>query len=516
MTIWIRNLKIGQRLMLAFGAVLMGTMLVGALGVYHLLHAQERVELVVETNVHKLALSEEMARQIHIAARVLRSMVLLDETADIAQEAGHFADVRKAYDTAWQALKAMPASEQGQAIRARIEQAKVISRELNDQVVALARENRDDEARALLMGQSNRNLAAWQQALDDNIALQREQNTQEAAALRDDVRQAQNGVLVLCLSICAGSIGLAWLITRSVTQPLAQAAEVARRIESGHLDATIHDQGRDECGQLLGSMRDMQAALRTLVQQVRQNADSVATASAEIAGGTQDLSARTEEQASALQQAASSMEQLSTAVSQSASNAEQANDLARSAAQVATQGGERMKRVVDTMAAIQQSSQQISEITGVIDGIAFQTNILALNASVEAARAGEQGKGFAVVAGEVRTLAQRSADAARQIKALISQSVERIEDGASLVGETGQTIERMVDTTSQVTALIGEISVATREQSLGINQVRDAVGQMDQVTQQNAALVEQSSAAAESLRARSGELVSAVSRFSLA
>jgi methyl-accepting chemotaxis protein len=260
----------------------------------------------------------------------------------------------------------------------------------------------------------------------------------------------------------------------------------------------------------------MQASLAGVVSQVRGNAHSVATASAQIANGNQDLSGRTEQQASALQETAAAMDQLGTTVRQNADNAQQANALAQSASTVAIKGSDVVGQVVETMKGINESSRKIADIINVIDGIAFQTNILALNAAVEAARAGEQGRGFAVVAGEVRSLAQRSAEAAKEIKALIGTSVERVEQGSALVDHAGVTMQEIVDSIRRVSDIVGEISTASHEQSTGVSQVGDAVTKMDETTQQNAALVEQSAAAAEGLRSQADQLVQAVAVFKVA
>jgi len=308
---------------------------------------------------------------------------------------------------------------------------------------------------------------------------------------------------------------LAWRVTRSVTTPIAQAQQIARAISAGDLTQHIQVHGEDEAAELLQSLKAMQESLGRLVGQVRQSTDSISTASTEIATGNQDLSARTEQTASNLQQAASSMEQLTGTVKQSADSARQANQLASSAAEVAARGGSVVSQVVTTMNEINASSKKISDIIGVIDGIAFQTNILALNAAVEAARAGEQGRGFAVVASEVRSLAGRSADAAKEIKSLIGASVERVETGSRLVADAGKTMQEIVGSVQRVSDIIGEITAASSEQSDGIGQINTAVTQLDQMTQQNAALVEESAAAAESLRDQAQRLASVVSTFSL-
>jgi methyl-accepting chemotaxis protein len=338
---------------------------------------------------------------------------------------------------------------------------------------------------------------------------------QRAQEVRDNVKMAELTMLVLAIASLTVGIGAAFAITRSVITPINQAGGAARLIADNDLSHTLESDRKDELGQLLRVLGQMQSSLRNMVSQVRSSTDSISTASAEIATGNQDLSARTEQTASNLQQTASSMEQLTGAVKQSADSARQANQLAASAAEVAARGGVVVSRVVSTMDDINASSKKIADIIGVIDGIAFQTNILALNAAVEAARAGEQGRGFAVVAGEVRNLAQRSAQAAKEIKGLIGASVEKVESGSKLVADAGLTMQEIVGSVQRVTDIIGEITAASSEQSDGIGQVNQAVTQLDQMTQQNAALVEESAAAAESLKEQAVRLAQVVGTFRL-
>jgi methyl-accepting chemotaxis protein len=312
-----------------------------------------------------------------------------------------------------------------------------------------------------------------------------------ATASNADMRAALSRTLAILVILLGASLlagaAMAFVITRSVTRPLREAVAAASVIANNDLSHTLDSKRRDELGDLLRALGQMQGALRQMVTQVRASTDSISTASSEIATGNQDLSARTEQTASNLQQAASSMEQLTGTVKQSADSARQANQLASSAAAVAARGGDVVSRVVSTMNDINSSSKKIADIIGVIDGIAFQTNILALNAAVEAARAGEQGRGFAVVAGEVRNLAQRSAQAAKEIKGLIGASVEKVESGSKLVADAGQTMQEIVGSVQRVTDIIGEITAAASEQSSGIDQVNTSVTQLDQMTQQNAA-----------------------------
>lgn len=340
-----------------------------------------------------------------------------------------------------------------------------------------------------------------------------EEAEQAKSAVQDRFQFAMSWVLAgMVLSSLAAAV-LGWLITRAVTLPVEQAVRAARSISQGDLTQDIPVGGRDEMGKLLQELSDMRNNLERVVSHVRRNADGVSTSSEQIALGNTDLSSRTEEQASALQQTAASMEQMSSTVRNNADSAAQANQLAINASQVAVRGGEVVGQVVATMKGIDASSQKIADIIGVIDGIAFQTNILALNAAVEAARAGEQGRGFAVVAGEVRALAGRSADAAKEIKRLISESVERVGQGTTLVGQAGDTMQEVVAAIRHVSDLVAEISAASKEQSQGVGQVSDAIAQMDQTTQQNAALVEESAAAAEGLQRQAKDLVNAVASF---
>jgi len=339
----------------------------------------------------------------------------------------------------------------------------------------------------------------------------------KAANASANNRSRTTNLILALVGLLAASVAvfLSWLMQRKMSAELARAANVAKEVAAGNLNMDASTLRQDEIGDLMRALSAMQTSLVSVVTLVRQGSDGVATASAEIAQGNSDLSARTESQASALEQTAASMEELSSTVKQNADSAQQANQLALNASTVAVKGGEVVAQVVDTMKGINNASRKISDIISVIDGIAFQTNILALNAAVEAARAGEQGRGFAVVASEVRSLAGRSAEAAKEIKSLINASVERVEQGSALVDKAGSTMTEVVSSIRRVTDIMGEISAASNEQSLGVSQVGEAVSQMDQTTQQNAALVEQMAAAASSLRSQAKELVQTVAVFKL-
>ncbi len=346
------------------------------------------------------------------------------------------------------------------------------------------------------------------------IDSQSKKNAAEAVATAEAAnRSATVTLLVVLVVTTAVGAAIVWWIVKGITRPLDQAIDIAKNVAAGDLSVEVDVKTKDEVGELLAALKQMSGNLSDIVSRVRTGTQTIASASSEVATGSMDLSTRTEQQASSLEETASSMTELTSTVRQNNENATQARKLADEASNVAVRGGATVSEVVQTMGAINESSRKIVDIIGVIDGIAFQTNILALNAAVEAARAGEQGRGFAVVAGEVRNLAHRSAAAAKEIKELIGNSVERVEEGSRLVGEAGVTMEEVVNSVRRVTSIIGEIAIATGEQRDGIEQISDAITQMDTVTQQNAALVEEAAAAAEALQQQAASLEEAVSVF---
>ncbi|MBC3933843.1 methyl-accepting chemotaxis protein [Undibacterium rugosum] len=385
----------------------------------------------------------------------------------------------------------------------------------NAKLVDLSIQNDRDAALAVLRGSSS-TLNADILALADKMV---KLNVEGGQASYDDsariYQSSRNWILAAMAVSAAIGISLAYWIAKIVSTPLQHAVKLAKTVAAGDLTSRIESHSKDETGQLLDALKEMNASLCTVVSQVRAGTDTIAIASSEIATGNMDLSSRTESQAGSLEETASSMEELTSTVKHNHDNARQASQLAHSASEVAQRGGKVVSDVVSTMDSINTSSKQIVDIISVIDGIAFQTNILALNAAVEAARAGEQGRGFAVVASEVRSLAQRSADAARQIKSLITSSVEQVEQGNRLVSDAGKTMQEVVDSVRRVSDIISEITAASSEQSAGIEQVNTAVIHIDQMTQENAALVEQAAAAASSLQEQAANLSKVVSVFRL-
>jgi len=507
--------KIGTRLAVAFGLVVLLSVASAGLALKELASVEANLDDIVTDNNVKITLNHEMAESVHVVSRVMRTMVLLQEKDEVQAEEAKLVKARANYDHGWDALQKFVASEAGKANRAKIAAAAETARALNNKVIDLAHAGKDDEAIAMLLKEAGPATAKWQDTLDENIAFQEANTEKQHAQALTDYNQARSVLIGTNILSIALAVLFGWLVTRSITAPMNAAKDAAGRLADGDLTVQIHAEGKDETAQLLDALSNMKDNLQRIVGGVRQNAESVAIASAEISQGNNDLSARTEQQASALEETAASMEQLSSTVKQNADNAKQANQLAMGASTVAIKGGEVVGQVVTTMKGINHSSKKIADIISVIDGIAFQTNILALNAAVEAARAGEQGRGFAVVASEVRSLAGRSADAAKEIKTLINASVERVDLGTALVDQAGVTMSEVVSSIRRVTDIMGEISAASTEQSAGVAQVGEAVTQMDQATQQNAALVEQSAAAAESLKGQAQQLVQAVAVFKL-
>jgi len=513
------NLKIGQRLSLAFGILLALLGGMAALAAFQMSRLADNSTYYAVNLVPSYESQHAIALALGDSRRFEARHILADESAEMDRLEGLIGDRHK-LATAQLDLyeKSLTSDDQDRQLLAEARKAVAAYVTSWQTLQQLSRQTANDpaklkEATTYLAGPSAKAYEAAHSAVgrwwDYNVKLAQEQ----ATTATQTYANARMALLAMVVTAFALGIAAAIVITRSIVAPVRRAVELAGAVAEGDLSHRIEAAGRDEMADLMRSLGQMNDNLRRIVGQVRASSDSIATGSSEIATGNADLSQRTEEQASNLQQTAASMEQLSSTVKQNAETAQEANRMASSAAAAAARGGEMVGNVVHTMQEISSSSKRIAEIIGVIDGIAFQTNILALNAAVEAARAGEQGRGFAVVAGEVRNLASRSAEAAKEIKSLIGTSVEKVETGARQVDEAGESMTAIVAEVKRVSQLIGEITNATVEQSSGISQVGDAVGQLDQVTQQNAALVEESAAAAESLRVQAARLTELVGVF---
>ena len=511
----LRDVTIGTRLRIGFGGILAILVAMVLLTNYLNYNNSKRLEDGLTVASAKSLQASTMKSAMLETGIAMRNIGLQSDVSLMQKEEQKVKDQRALYEKALNDLKALGLSSEEQAVLAEISkldgQTDSAFKEALAQILAFNTEGaakilsgRIDPLNQQTLGQINK-LVNLQLASSNDVI-----GSSEGA-----VRSLM--YLLFGLGAVAVALGVvcAVVITRSITVPLAGAVVVAQRVASGELSSEVVVVGRDETSELLQALHDMNHSLATTVGEVRAGSELITTAAHEIAAGNADLSARTETQASSLEETASSMEELTSTVKQNADNARQANQLAVSASSVAEKGGNVVSQVVSTMGSIKESSSRIVDIIGVIDGIAFQTNILALNAAVEAARAGEQGRGFAVVASEVRNLAQRSAGAAREIKGLIGDSMTQVNAGTALVQQAGATMDDVVASVARVTDMMSEISTATQEQRVGINQVNEAIAQMDQVTQQNAALVEEAAAAAASMQEQAAQLAQVAAAFKL-
>ena len=513
----LRDTSIATRLTALTATLLILMVGIGLLGMQALSSTGQGLRTVYERNTVPLVHLGEALGEAHQS----RGLIVGGMGADSSEASEKYYAVVKSTNARvgqiWATYRDSLSPDDAQALATanRVDALWKASAAAGDKVIALAVGGDFEAATTLMRGDSAKAFETMREAVLALMKQQRESAKTAFEVSRSANATVQIGMLVTLVFGLVLGTGLAYVIVSSIKSPLRLSLAIAERVAEGDLSQHIEVQSKDELGQLLGALSKMQGGLRDLVGQVRTGTDTIATASSQIAAGNLELSSRTEEQASALEETAASMEQLSSTVKQNADNAKQANQLALGASTVAIKGGEVVAQVVTTMKGINDSSKKIADIISVIDGIAFQTNILALNAAVEAARAGEQGRGFAVVASEVRSLAGRSADAAKEIKSLITASVERVEQGTKLVDQAGATMTEVVSSIKRVTDIMGEISAASTEQSQGVAQVGEAITQMDQATQQNAALVEESAAAAESLKGQALQLVQAVSVFKL-
>ncbi|VTU25488.1 Ribose and galactose chemoreceptor protein [Variovorax sp. SRS16] len=521
---WFQQLRVSARLILSFLVVAAVGGAISALGIFHMGRINALTESLYDNELHALKAAQEAHIDLIDASRAQMSLLSASTRGDRNTGA-------KALKSALEGLEAQLAqarpllqdSDEGQALFKQYESLMPPFRKrMLDFVALISRQSLDSSQFDGQVTEDSDKLLKDSRVLEDVLRKMVVYSDQRAKASVDDVgetyRTSRLLMAALALAGIVGSVGLGVVVARLLARQLGgepgYAAAVVGRIAGGDLTDEVQARSAKD-GSLLHSIKQMQRQLTEVIGRIRVSTDTIATASGQIAVGNQDLSSRTEEQASSLQQTAASMEELTSTVKQNADNARQANQLAVSASEVAVKGGSVVSQVVDTMGSINASSRKIVDIIGVIDGIAFQTNILALNAAVEAARAGEQGRGFAVVASEVRNLAQRSAAAAKEIKTLIGDSVDKVEEGSKQVAEAGRTMEEIVDSVKRVTDIMGEITAASQEQTSGIEQINQAITQMDQVTQQNAALVEEAAAASASLQEQAGSLVEAVGVFSL-
>ncbi len=517
----LKSLSISSRLGLGFGCVLVLLVAVAAVGQLSVGKVHDQMQLITGVGASKAKLVNGMLESVSAIGIQSRSAAMLNDIdpKQAREQIDAVGKTLKEYSTEEAALAQLmvPATATPAEIQllSEIQALGAKTRPELETAIKAADDGDTVSATLALMTRVAPGETAWRNKLGELIALQNTLNAEATANAESTQRNARwvGGLLVL-LAIGLGGL-IAWRITTSITAPIGRAVVVAERIANGDLTSQVEVRIHDETGRLLEAIAAMQERLRTLVGEIGQTADSILVASSEVASGNLDLSQRTEQTSHNLQSAASSLLDLTGTVSQSADSARQANQLASTASDAATRGGEVVSQVVRTMDTISASSRKIADIISVIDGIAFQTNILALNAAVEAARAGEQGRGFAVVAGEVRSLAGRSANAAREIKALIGASVDQVQEGSTLVNHAGKTIAELVLSVRRVSDIMGEITAATQEQSQRIGHVNQSVGALDEMTQQNAALVEEGAAAADSLKEQAGRLTEMVGAFRL-
>ena len=518
------KMKVGTRLGLGFGLVLMLLVMITILGVGRLAQMQTRIEEITHVNNLKVKLATAMRDTVFERMIALRTAALVSGISEMQPEADRIKVETRRYAETEQKLRKIFASESStsageKALFNRIKAEETLAIPFIDSAISLVFANQADQMYGLLTKSLIPAQLKWMEALSALSDLEDKQSVQAGLDAEAAYLSARLWIISIgALAVLSGLI-IAFLLTRELVQQLGgepnYAREVAGRIAAGDLAAAI-DTLPDDQSSLLYAMKAMRDNLALLVGQVRADTDMIVTSTSEISSGNMDLSVRTEGQAGSLEETASSMKELTATVKQNAENAQQANLLATSASDVAHKGGAVVSQVVDTMSAIKASAGEIADIVGIVDGIAFQTNILALNAAVEAARAGEQGRGFAVVATEVRNLAQRSAAAAKEIKVLIGDSVKKIDIGTKLVDQAGNTMDEIVASVRRVTDIMSEITHASLEQAAGIEQVNRAIIQMDEITQQNAALVEQAAAAAASLQDRAAHVADTLSAFKLA
>jgi methyl-accepting chemotaxis protein len=510
---FLRKLRIGTRLALGFGAVLVVMVSVTVAGTWLGKMSRDDLAAVVGTASVKQGLAAEMKALALEQSSVMHNIGLRSEVKEMQDEADRAMSLGKMYQEARDRMSRMNLSSAEHEIIASLAKADTELDKPFQRTLALYTGFHTDEAAKVLVNEVDPQMQTTIFELTRLIELQKKANQDATHVAIVNGDRLAMAVYIIEAVVLLLAVLVAWITTRSITGPLRDAVAVARRVAAGDLTSRIEVSGADEAADLLTALREMNGGLGRMVAQIRTGAESIAVGAGEVAAGNQQLSSRTEEHASSLDETASTLEEFTTTVRQNAEHAKQASQLAGSASATAEKGGEVVDRVVTTMHEVTASSKRITDIIGVIDGISFQTNILALNAAVEAARAGEQGRGFAVVAAEVRSLAQRSAASAKEIRGLIENSVSRVEAGARLVDQAGRTMVELVSSVKKVAEIMTEIAGASREQSSGVDQINKAVTQMDAVVQMNAALVEEATAAATSMAGQATSLARAVAQF---
>ena len=509
------TLKIGQKLGAGFACLLALTGAILLTAMSHIAVFARSSETFVKVDYAKADAAATVNQLVRSNARRTMELFFADNAAEVDRIHAFIALNKKDISNSLAMLDQLVATAEGKVLLGKVKESRVAYVKSFEKVDHLLRDGHREAAVALLKAETLPTLDALQDSVVALTSRQRARVEETGLALATNVANAQAWMLSLGVGAMVAGAILAWWLSRSITRPLAQAVKIAETVAAGDLTSDIRVESRDETGQLLGALSRMNASLVKIVGEVRDSSESIATGSAEIAKGNFDLSHRTEEQASNLQQTAASMEELTATVRQNTQTSREVTRIAASASVAASEGGRVVEGVVATMNEISASSRRISDITSVIDAIAFQTNMLALNAAVESARAGEHGRGFAVVASEVGTLARRASDAAKEIKTLIAESAARVENGSRQADAAGKSMNDIVAQVERVNQLVSEISSASIEQSSGIDQVGEAVKQLDQITQQNAALVEESAAAAESLKQQAAQMAGTVSVFRL-
>ncbi len=511
-----RDYKIGTRLGAGFGVILFLMIVVSVGGTALSKSSRNDLAKVMSAAETKSLLAADMKAKVLEQSAVLRNIGLHSEIKAMQAEEDRARSIGKAFDALRASMALLAETPEEKVILADLEK---LDKEIEApvlQAIGLSTSFRNEEAAKILVGEMDPIVQKMLSALGKLIDLQKKSNENAVAeAIQSSDRQSM-AIIFVEVIVLLFAAALAWWMTRSITAPLRESVEISRRVASGDLGSRITISGRDEAAELLSALRNMNDNLGGMVSSIRAGSENIAIAAAQVASGNQQLESRTEDHASSLEETASTLEEFTATVRQNAENARMASELAATASATARRGGESVAKVVQTMQEVTTSSKRISEIVNVIDGISFQTNILALNAAVEAARAGEHGRGFAVVASEVRSLSQRSAASAKEIRGLIAESVERVEASAQLVEVAGRIMDDVVGSVEKVSEIMPEIASASHEQSTGIDQINKAIAQMDTVVQMNASIVQQTAAAAASMSNEAGNLAQAVAKFRLA